>query len=225
MGVRCHALSCRAPPGKRCIPQGLSNDRGTFTSAHSRLGSHSPKVKQALAEILAQLHHPLPDAGSSTEPCCLVWSRKRAESQQKHSCAAGGVQSSPCPCTPQGAQRGTRCPICLSFFRPLLLASSPSAGACTQLLLLSLQALHTQISERLSSSKNAVHQLSSWLSPNQQTFENKQRKTSCKHPKDAVVQDQDAPHSYLGTPNSLRILQPQLKPSISSSPTFGDSPA
>ena len=69
------------PSRERRIPQGLSHDGDTFTSADSRLGSCSPKLKQALAEILVPLDLPLLDVGSGTEPHRLVWSRKRAEPQ------------------------------------------------------------------------------------------------------------------------------------------------
>lgn len=91
------AMLCAAglPPGERHISQGLSHSRGTLTSADSHVGSCSPKLKQALAEILVLLDSPLPDVGNGTEPCRLVWSGKRAESQQECSCAAGGFAGAP----------------------------------------------------------------------------------------------------------------------------------
>lgn len=91
------AVLCTAglPPGERRISQGLSHDGSTFMSANSRLGSCSPMLKQALAEILVPLHPLLPDVGGGTEPRRLVWSRKRAESQQEYSCAAGGYAGAP----------------------------------------------------------------------------------------------------------------------------------
>lgn len=54
------AVLCAAglPPGERRIPRGLSHDGDTFMSAGSRLGSCSPQLKQALAEILVPLDPP-----------------------------------------------------------------------------------------------------------------------------------------------------------------------
>lgn len=58
-------------------------------SADSCLGSCSPKLKQALADILIPLDPPFLGVGSGTEPRHLVWRRSRAEYQQEYNCTPG----------------------------------------------------------------------------------------------------------------------------------------
>lgn len=147
----CHALRCRASPEGETHPTGAESRCRHVHVCRLLLGSCSPKLKQALAEILVPLDLPFLDVGSGTEPHRLVWSRKRAESQQEYSWWVR--RGTGLLCTHQGAQGGMGCPFCLSFFRShhswhphqvLGLASNP-------LPLPSLQALHPHTSDRPSS--------------------------------------------------------------------------
>lgn len=148
---------------------GLSHDGGTFTAANSRLGSCSPKLKQALAEILVLLDpRPLPDVGSGTEPCHLVWSRKRADSQPEYSCAAGGCTGAPgCSAHTKELREGrdvlfTSAPQATAPGIPtkrwgLHPTRSPPRGHCTPT---------GQAGCPPKPSNRAVHHISSWLSSN-----------------------------------------------------------
>lgn len=127
-------------------------------------------------------------------------------------------------CTHRGAQGGTGCPLHLSFFRPLLLASPPSTGACTQPTPLPAGIAPPHVRQAVLQSPLTGQFTTSQAGSPQTSLKQTKKIGFLQTSEDTVVQDQDAPCGYLATPNPFRALQPWFKWSISSSPAFGDSP-